>query len=219
VRSTLTRGLWTALPFIAIFAAQETRIHTRIEDDATALREAALVGGADRQEALDKGLDELVPGGVRVRERSGSTADGYRIARDIRVTDPEALGDVLIERTPRFALWPVFSTVYTYTDNLTRTGFTNTEREQGAAAKTEFEYSVTLPGVVDESSLQPVGGLVDGGTVTWKLKADQERQTVSATSVEAEWAPLAFVVGVLLIGLLLLARFVADRQRNTPKRI
>jgi hypothetical protein len=208
------------VPFLLLYAADEVTISTRVEDDATGVRSVRVVAQPQAKAALDEGkITALLPHSPMRRVRIREATDSYRVTGDLRFTDADAIGDLRVERHVRLRPWPLFETVYTYTDKLTRTEFAERERDVAAAPKTEFTYSVTMPGEIDPNSLLPPDGIPQGSTVTWKLKADKATQDIAVTATRPDWPPMAFVALLIVLGILSLVRFLRRREQTTPRRI
>jgi len=220
VRSSRGAHFLTALPFLLLYAADEVSISTRVEDDATGVRSIKVVAQPQAKTALDEGkITTLLPSSPMRRVRTREAADSYRVTGNLRFTDPDVIGDLRVNRHVRLRPWPLFETAYTFTDKITRTEFAERERDVAAAAKTEFTYSVTMPGEIDPNSVLPPGGIPQGRTVTWKLKADKPTQDIAVTATRPDWPPMMFVALLILLGVLGLLRFLRRRERTTPRRI
>jgi len=222
VRTSRSTHFLTALPFLLLYAADEVVISTRIEDDATGVRSISVVAQPQAKAALDEAkIAALLPASQMRRLRTRDAADKYRVTGNLRFVDPDVIGDLKVERHVRLRPWPVFETVYTYTDKLTRTEFAERERDVAAAPKTEFAYAVTMPGRIDPNSVVPPGGTVDadGRTVTWKLTAEKATQDITVSAARPNWAPMVFVALLILLGILSLLRFLRRREQTTPRRI
>ncbi|MGQ9730041.1 MAG: hypothetical protein ACUVX8_02090 [Candidatus Zipacnadales bacterium] len=219
MRSRPAHYLLTALPFMTVFAAQEVLISTRVEKDGTGLRWVEIRADKNRRDIIDQGLDEILPLHRETRSRTGISGESYWTKREARFTDPTMFGDLKITRRTQLGVWPPFRTQYTYRDTLVRTAFTGTDRETGAAAKTQYQYVVTMPGTIDADSVTPHLGHITGNTVTWDLKTDSERQEVAVSSVHTEWAPLILLLALILLGLLTGVRYLQYRQRTKPQKI
>ena len=211
----------TVLPFVAALLAQDFGIHTRIEDDGTGLRSIDIVADKERGEQVLPGAAELLPhlGWCNRRMDTVSTGDSFRVSGNVRFTKPNGLDGVRVVRRTRFGGWPPIATTYEYTDTVKRSGFEGNEAETAAAPKTEYTYSVRMPGNVDDTSVRPAGGLVTGRTVTWKLNAGKEKVEVAVSSADAHWAPVILVAAILLVGGASGSRYVLVRLRNKPRHI
>lgn len=223
MRASSGRAYLTAIPFLLLYAAQEMTVSTRVEDDATGIRSVRIVSRSDTKEYVrafaERGkVRELLPETSLRRLASREVADSYRLTGDIRFVDGATLGDVKISRRWHLS-WPCLQVAYTYTDRISRTEFSDTEREVAAAPKTELTYTVTMPGVVVKESVVPLGGTISGNTVSWKLKADKPTQDISVTAYRPDWAPTLFVALIILVAALSIARFMRYRERTTPQRI
>jgi len=224
VRALRTHDLLTALPFMLLYAADEVAVTTRVEDDATGVRSVEIVSRPDTQTYVKAFADEgqikgLLPATQMRRLDSGEVADRYRVAGDFRFVQGSKLGDLKVTRRVRLGTWPILQTTYAYTDKISRTEFSETDREIAAAPKTEFAYSVTMPGPIDPASVLPPGGVVDSNTVTWKLTADKPSQDIAVSASRPDWMPQALLLLVLLLAALSIVRFLRHRERTTPRRI
>ncbi len=211
--------LLTALPFLAVYEAASLQIHTRVESDGTGLRQVVVTTLPDRKQAMASHIGKMDPDAPWVTREDGIWAEKYRLARDARFTSPRPFAQLTVTTGTRLGLWPVAATTYTYSDKVTRCDFSDEPKEKQAAGATEFEYSVTMPGTIDESALSPAGGSVQGHTVTWKLKADKDTQEVSVKSAQANWGFTVLVAYVLLVLVVLALRFTLAQKRSKPRRI
>jgi hypothetical protein len=216
MRARRSIGLLTALPFLAIYEASGVRLDTRVETDGTGLRKVTVTTLPDRRDAVATHLAKLDPKAPWVT-RDGGASD--RIVRDARFVSSGPFSGMTIDRGLRFGLWPLAATTYTYTDTITRCDFTDQPKDQQAAGVTEFDYAVTMPGKIDESSILPAGGIVEANTVVWKLKADKETLDVSVTSARPEWMFLVLVLYILIALAALTLRFTFALQRSQPRKI
>jgi hypothetical protein len=215
-----SRHLLTVLPFMLLYAADEVAVSTRVEDDATGVRSLRIVSRPHaKADITQERIDALLPGTPMRRLDSREVADSYRVTGNVRFVDATALADLHIARRAAFGAWPPFRATYAYADKITRTEFSQTEREVAAAPKTEFTYVVTMPGAIDDNSILPPGGVVEGSTVTWKLKADKEAQDLHVTSSRPDWAATGFAGFLVLLVLLTVLQFLYYRRRSTPRRI
>ncbi|MBM3498362.1 MAG: hypothetical protein FJX74_06790 [Armatimonadetes bacterium] len=224
MRTLRGHHLLTALPFILLYAADEVALTTRVEDDGTGVRSVKIVSRPDTKPYVKAFADEekigdLLPATALRRLESGEVADSHRIVGDFRFVQGSRLGDLKITRQVRLGTWPILRTAYAYEDKVSRTEFSETERELAAAPKTEFTYSVTMPGPIDQASVLPPGGVVDGHTVTWTLAADKASHDIAVSASRPDWAPQALCLIVLLLVALSIVRFVRYRERTTPRRI
>jgi len=224
VRPPRRYHLLTALPFLLLYAADEVALTTRVEDDATGARRVRIVSRSDTKPYVKAFADEgkigdLLPASSLRRLVSEEVADRHRVSGDLRFVRGDRLGDLKITRRVRLGAWPFLRTTYEYTDAISRTEFSETEREIAAAPKTEFAYSVTMPGVIDPASVRPVGGVVEGNTVTWTLTADKPGYEIVVNASRPDWVPQALLLLVLLLAILSIVRFLRYRERTTPRRI
>jgi hypothetical protein len=216
--------LWTALPFILLYAADEVTLSTRIEDDATGVRSVKITSRPDTKAYVKAFVDEgkvkdLLPATLMRRLRSGEAADRHRVTGDFRFVQGDQLGDLKVTRRVRLTGWPLLQTTYAYSDKITRSEFADTERDLAAAPKTQFTYSVALPGPIDQASVLPPGGMVQGNTVTWTLTADKPSHEVAVSARRPDWAPQILLLIVIALAVLCVVRFLRYRERTTPTRI
>ncbi len=213
--------LLTALPFMAVFAAQDVGIETRVESDGTGLRRLVLVAdpAPETQKTIDAYVAKMDPDAQWIVRKRGVLAEEYRLEQDARFTQGRAFSDLKIERRTSLGGPSLVRTTYVLSDRITRTAYNDTEKEQEAAAKTEFEYSVIMPGEADMASMRPRGGKIDGNTITWTLKADKATLDVTATSQQAEWMPVVCLIYVALVLALFGLRWGLSWKRNRPRRI
>jgi len=219
VRRRRSVALLTALPFLAVYEATSLQIHTRIESDGTGLRQVVVTAAPDRRKAVASHVGKLDPGAPWVTREDGVSAEKYRLTRDARFTSPRPFDQLTVTTGARFGVWPLAATTYTYTDKITRCDFTAEPKEAQGAAATEFEYSVTMPGAVDEGSASPAGGSVQGHTVTWRLKADKDTQEVTVRSAQPDWGFTLVVAYVVLALVALALRLALAQRRAKPRRI
>jgi len=211
--------LLTALPFLAVYEATSLEIHTRVESDGTGLRQVVVTATPDRKKALASHVGKMDPDAPWVTREDGVWAEKYRLARDARFTSPRPFAQLAVTTGTRFGVWPFAATIYTYTDGITRCDFTAEPKEAQGAAATEFGYSVTMPGAIDEGSVSPAGGAVQGHTVTWKLKADKDAQEITVRSAQPNWGFTLVVAYVVLALAGLALRLALARKRAKPRRI
>jgi hypothetical protein len=210
--------LLSALPFLAVYEASSLQISTLVESDGTGLRSVMVTANPEREKAVTSHLAELDPRAPWIVRQHGVVTEKFRLEQDARFTCPRPFADLSITRGTRFGLWPWAATTFTYSDKITRTDFSAEPKEQQGAAAAEFEYRVTMPGAIDESSVSPAGR-VEGNTVTWKLKLDKPSLEVTAKSAQPQWMFTALVAYVLLAVIGLGLRFTVRRQRATPTKI
>jgi hypothetical protein len=107
---------------------------------------------------------------------------------------------------------------YTFQDTLTIPVEQADAKQTAAAATTALSYRLSLPGTIEQSSVQPAGK-VEGSTITWSLKGDQTQQSVTASAVATRYDHVLFTVCVILAAVWLAGRLVLDRLRRAPKRV
>lgn len=219
MRTSRSISLLTALPFMAVFSAQDVRISTGIERDGTGIRRVVLVADPERRKTVDTNIAKMDPDARWVVRERSVLAEEYRLDQDARFTRGGAFSDLNTVRHTRFGGPSLVRTTYSFSDKITRTAYHDTVKEQKAAPETQFEYSVTMPGEIDAASMSPPGGKVNGRTITWLLKADQETLDVAVTSAAPEWMLLVFVLYVLLVVIMLGLRFGLSWSRSKPRRI
>jgi hypothetical protein len=204
---------------MAVFAAQNVEIETCVEADGTGLRRLVLAADPDRRKTVETNIEKMDPDASWVVRKQGVLAEEYRLEQDARFTQGRAFSDLKIERQTGLGGPSLVRTTYVLSDRITRTAYKDTEKEQQAAPKTEFEYSVTMPGEIDMASTRPPGGKIDGETITWTLKADKETLDVTATSQQAEWMPFVLIIYVVLVLALFGLRWGLSWKRTRPRRI
>jgi len=211
----------TVLPFAAILLAQDAKIHTRVEDDGTGVRKVEIAADIQRKEQIKGDVVHLLPDVAGRHLDSVKTADSFRIFGNIRFVRPakSGLGDMKIVRKTQFGGWPPVQTTYAYADVITRTGYEENEAEAAAAPKSEFAYTVTMPGTIDEMSVRPVEGVVDGRTVTWAMNAGKESVDVHVESMEPAWAPIVLISAILIVLIGSGLRYVLVKVKNKPRKI
>ena len=219
MRRSRSISLLTALPFMAVFAAQDVRVGTRLEPDGTGIRRVVLVAHPDRRKTVDTNIAKMDPKAQWIVRENRVLAEEYRFDQDARFTRGSAFSDLEITRQTTTGGPSIVRTRYTYADKITRTAYNDTEKEREAAPKTEFEYSVTMPGEIDMASIVPRGGKVNGQTVTWVLSADKPTIDVAAASAQPEWMFLVLLLYVVLVALAFGLRFGLSRWRGKPRRI
>ncbi len=221
MRARRPAALLTALPFMAVFAAHEggVRIETRVESDGTGLRRLVLAADPDRQKTVETNITKMDPDAQWVVRKRGVLAEEYRLEQDARFARGAAFSDLKIDRRTSLGGPSLVRTTYVFSDRITRTAYKDTEKEREAALKTEFEYSVSMPGEIDMTSMRPPGGKTDGDSVAWTLTADKPTLDVSVTSQKPEWMPLVFLIYVVLVLALFGLRFGLSWRKTKPRRI
>ncbi len=211
----------TVLPFAAILLAQDAKIHTRVEDDGTGVRKVEIAADIQRKEQIKGDVVHLLPDVAGRRLDSVKTAKSFRIFGNIRFVRPakSGLGKMEVERKTEFGGWPPVQTTYAYADEIKRVGYEENEAEAAAAPKSEYAYTVTMPGTIDETSIMPVGGLVDGQTVSWTMNAGKESVKVHVESMEPAWAPIVLISAILIVLIGSGLRCVLVKVRNKPRKI
>jgi len=226
VRTRPATPVLTVVPFMLLLGAQEATITTRVERNGSGLRHVRIVAVPEKREPVrgfandPKRVNDLLPDMPGRHTRSREVGDEYSWEGDLRFVDASVFGQMRITRREHLSAWPVFRTTYSYSDEVRLTEWAGSEPDLAAGPKTELVYCVTMPGAIDQSSVRPLkDAVIDGDTVTWKLKADQPTQTVTVTSTRPDWAPLVFVALLLLIAILTALRILLRWQRSTPRRI
>jgi len=219
VRPSRPVALLTALPFMAVFAAQDVHVGTRLEPDGTGIRRVVLVAHPDRRKTVGANIAKMDPKAQWIVRQNRVLAEEYRFEQDARFTRGSAFSDLRVTRQTTTGGPSIVRTKYEYADTITRTAYNDTDKERQAAPETKFEYSVTMPGEIDMASISPRGGKVNGQTVTWVLSADKPTIDVAATSARPEWMFLVLLLYVVLVALASGLRFGLARWRGKPRRI
>ncbi len=209
-------GLMAAVPLLLLTQGEDVRLFTRVELDGSGMRVAWVTGSSDRLDDVRTRLRETSAGFDD--EKLQAEGGKFTLTRSWRGNSMLALPDVKLDikdvvQEPR----SLYST-YTWTETVKIYRDTATAAERLGAQAAKLNYTLEMPGTVDQATVSPQA-MVTGGRIEWALAGDQEQYTLTATSKRLRWDLLLvclYIAAVLAGGLV---QFTARRARNRPKRI
>ena len=209
-------GLLAAVPLLLLTQGEDVRLFTRVDLDGSGMRVAWASGSSDRLDDVRTRLREASAGfeGEKLQAEGGK----FTLTRSWSGNSLLALPDAKLD-TKDVVQDPLsLYTTYTWTETVKIYRDTATAAEKLGAQAAKLNYTLDMPGTVDQATVSPQA-MVTGGRIEWALSGDQEQYTLTATSKRLRWDVLLVCLYVLAVLAGGLVQFTARRARNRPKRI
>ncbi len=206
-------SLLITIPFVLLLNSDRVVVSTHMYGDLSGTRAVQSTGDSSLADEIRTWTREM----TRAFDDAGTHVTGDAVVA-VRSAQRNDLGDLDgAQADAADIVQEPFSliTTYTWTDTIT-INYLGNDKEQAAAPLTDFEYRLTMPGVIN--STDPPAE-VNGRTAVWRLGGDQEEQTISASATTVRWD--AVIILVYVVGYLAwrLTAFLAHRARLRPRKI
>ena len=203
------------VPYLLLSASQDVKLTTVVNWDGSGLRQYTVSCLESRRRDVVPQLVERTRDFDRQRERWAGSATV--ITRDWRPADLAAgIPDSSLEMTGIIASPLNIFTYYRWSERVQIFRDTATEVERFGEKIASLRYELRMPGHVIE--VTPTGQ-IQGGTVSWDLRADQPEYTVSAASRQVRWDYLLFALYIVGFIAFQIVHAAEHFIRNRPRRI
>jgi len=215
VRAGLRTSVLITIPFVLLLNSDQVVVDTHMYGDLSGIQRVRTVGDSSLARELRKWTREMTRGFDDAAFHT--TGDNVVVGRNRQRNDLGAPNDVEAQALDIVQSPLSFVTTYTWSETVS-IDFLGNDKEQAAAPHAKFEYRLTMPGSIRETT---PSAEVNGRTAVWTLTAEQPEDgyVITATATHVRWDVIVVVVYVVgYLGFRLIA-FLARRARLRPRKI